>query len=91
MILDHEQITITYGLIAKLLANNVPVITCNSTYHPTGMLLNLDLDGHTLQSQRFRVQIEAPISHPQKATLAADGNRKEREKQAALVCRESTE
>lgn len=59
LILDHQQITITQALLAKLLANNTAVITCNTTHHPTGLLLNLD--GHTLQSQRFKAQIEASL------------------------------
>lgn len=59
LILDHQQITITQALIARLLANNVAVITCNYTHHPTGMLLNLD--GHTLQSQKFKAQIDTSV------------------------------
>ncbi|MBS1746747.1 MAG: type II CRISPR-associated endonuclease Cas1 [Bacteroidetes bacterium] len=59
LILDNQQITITHAVIAKLLANNVALITCNDTHHPTGLLLNLD--GHTLQSQRFQQQIEATV------------------------------
>lgn len=57
VILDHHQITVTHSVMAKLLANNVAMITCDETHHPTGMMLNLD--GHTLQSQKFRNQIEA--------------------------------
>ncbi len=59
LILDHQQITITQSLLTKLLANNTAVITCDSTHHPTGMLLNLD--GHTLQSQKFQAQINATM------------------------------
>jgi len=59
LILDHQQITITHAVIAKLLANNVALITCDERHHPTGMLLNLD--GHTLQSQRFQYQLEASM------------------------------
>ena len=59
LILDNQQITITQALLAKLLANNVAVITCNETHHPVGLLLNLD--GHTLQSQRFKYQLEASV------------------------------
>ncbi len=59
LILDHQQITITHAVIAKLLANNVALVTCNDIHHPTGLLLNLD--GHTLQSQRFQSQIEASV------------------------------
>ena len=57
--LDHQQITITQALMAKLLANNVALITCNETHHPVGLLLNLD--GNTLQSQRFKEQLDASV------------------------------
>ncbi len=57
LVLDHQQITITQTVLAKLLANNTAVVTCDQSHHPTGMLLNLD--GHTLQSQRFQAQIQA--------------------------------
>lgn len=59
VVLDHQQITISQALLAKLLNNNVAVITCNHTHHPTGLLLNLD--GHTLQSQRFQDQLESSL------------------------------
>lgn len=59
VILDHQQIVITQALIAKLLANNAALITCNHTHHPTGLLLNLE--GHSLQSQRFQAQVEASL------------------------------
>jgi len=59
VVLDHQQITISQSLIAKLLSNNVAFVTCDNTHHPTGLLLNLD--GHTLQSQKFQAQIEASI------------------------------
>ncbi len=57
MLLDHQQITITHGCIAALLENNVALITCNNSHHPTGLLL--PLNGHNTQSERFRHQIEA--------------------------------
>lgn len=59
LIMDHQQITITHGLIAKLLEKNVAVITCDNTHHPTGLMLNLD--GHTLQSQKFKAQLDASV------------------------------
>lgn len=65
VILDHQQIVVSQALIAKLLENNVAFITCNYTHHPTGLLLNLD--GNSLQSQRFQAQIEA--SEPLKKQL----------------------
>jgi CRISPR-associated protein Cas1 len=65
LILDHQQITISQALLAKLLANNTAVITCDNSHHPTGMMLNLD--GHTLQSRIFAAQIAA--SEPLKKQL----------------------
>jgi len=59
LILDHQQITITHALIAKLLERNVALITCDASHHPTGLMLNLD--GHTLQSQKFKAQLEASV------------------------------
>lgn len=59
IILDHAQITITSGVIAKMLEKNVAIITCDATHHPTGLMLNLD--GHTLQSRQFAAQIEATL------------------------------
>jgi len=57
VILDNKQITITHGLLTALLENNAAFIQCNDNHHPVGMMLNLD--GHTLQTQRFKAQIEA--------------------------------
>ena len=59
VILDHKQITLTQGLLEKLLANNVAVITCDSSRMPAGLLL--PLDSNTLQSERFRNQINASL------------------------------
>lgn len=59
LILDNKQITITQSLLAKLLANNTAVITCDDTHHPAGMLLSLD--GNTLQSQKFQAQVDASV------------------------------
>jgi len=59
LILDNAQITVTQPTLSQLLANNTAVITCNKQHHPTGLMLNLD--GHTLQSQRFKAQIEASL------------------------------
>ncbi len=59
LILDNRQITITQALLAKLLANNTAVISCDETHHPTGMFFNLD--GNTLQSQKFQTQLNATV------------------------------
>jgi CRISP-associated protein Cas1 len=59
VILDHQQITITQVLISKLLENNTALITCNNTHHPTGLMLNLD--GNSLQSEKFKFQVDASV------------------------------
>ncbi|MBE2229683.1 MAG: type II CRISPR-associated endonuclease Cas1 [Chitinophagaceae bacterium] len=57
IILDHPQITITSGLMSRLLEKNVGLVTCDGTHHPVGLMLNLE--GHTLQSQKHQAQVEA--------------------------------
>lgn len=81
VILDHQQIIISQALMAKLLDNNVALITCNHTHHPTGLLLNLD--GHSLQSQRFQAQLEA--TEPLKKQLWQQTIKAKIRNQAALL------
>lgn len=81
LILDHQQITITQAVMAKLLANNTALITCDNTHHPVGM--QLCLDGHTLQSQKFKAQIAA--STPLKKQLWQQTVIAKIENQAALL------
>jgi len=57
VLLDHQQITITHGLLDALMENNVAVITCNNTRHPAELLL--PLQGHTLQHERYSDQLSA--------------------------------
>lgn len=57
VILDHQQLIITQALMAGLLDNNVALITCDKTHHPTGLMLNLA--GHRLQSAKFKDQLSA--------------------------------
>ncbi len=57
VILDHQQLIITQALMAGLLDNNVALITCNKTHHPTGLMLNLA--GHRQQSAKFKDQLSA--------------------------------
>lgn len=87
LILDHQQITLTQALLAKLLANNTAVITCDEKHHPTGMLFNLD--GHTLQSQKFQAQVAASI--PLKKQLWQQTVTCKIENQAALLALEREE
>ncbi len=65
LVLEHQQITLTHYLLDKLIENNTSVITCNNTHHPSGLLMPLETN--TLQSERFRNQIEA--TEPMKKQL----------------------
>lgn len=59
VILDNKQITVTQGALGALLDNNVAVISCDERRMPSGLLL--PLSGNTIQSERFRHQIEASL------------------------------
>jgi len=87
LILDHAQITVTQPTLSRLLANNAAVITCNESHHPTGLMLNLD--GHTLQSQRFKSQIDASI--PLKKQLWQQTISAKISNQAVLLAKEGKE
>lgn len=59
IILDNKRLTITQGLLEELLANNCALITCDSTRMPVGLML--PLDGNSVQTERYRDQIEASL------------------------------
>jgi CRISPR-associated protein Cas1 len=67
IVLEHDEITLTQLVLAALLENNTAVVTCNKNKMPVS--LTLALDGHQLQQERFRFQIEA--SAPLKKQLWA--------------------
>lgn len=87
MILDHQQITITQALMAKLLQNNVALVTCDETHHPVGLMFNLE--GNSLQSQKFQFQIEASV--PLKKQLWQQTVEAKLLNQAAMLVRERVE
>lgn len=57
LLLEHPQISISHYLLDKLVQNNTAVVVCGDNHHPTGMMLSLE--SHTIQSERFRAQVEA--------------------------------
>lgn len=59
LVIDHQQITLTHGLISALLDNNCAIVTSDSRHMPSGLIL--PLSGNTLQSERFRMQIDASL------------------------------
>lgn len=81
VLLDNPQITITHALLAALLERNVAIISCDSKHLPVGLML--PLDGNTLQTERFRSQIEA--SEPLKKNLWAQTVKAKIENQARVL------
>lgn len=81
VVLDHPQVTLSQALLASLIDSNVAVISCNEKHHPVGLFLPLDT--HSLQSERFKVQLEA--SEPLKKQLWAQTIAAKVENQAKLL------
>lgn len=59
IVLENQQITITNGLLEKLIHNNVAIINCDQQHMPVGLLM--PLCGHSEQTVRFKHQINASI------------------------------
>jgi CRISP-associated protein Cas1 len=81
VLLDHPQITITHALLASLLERNVAIISCDEKHLPVGLML--PLDGNTIQTERFRYQIDA--SEPLKKNLWSQTVKAKIENQAAVL------
>lgn len=81
MILDNKQITVTQGVLEKLLENNCAVITCDNSHMPVGLML--PLCGNTTQSERFRDQINASL--PLKKQLWQQTIKQKIENQAVVL------
>lgn len=65
VVLEDPQITITNGLIRKLVQNKTAIITCDSQHLPCALLQ--PLVGHTEQTERMRHQLN--VSLPLKKNL----------------------
>lgn len=59
VVMENQQITITNGLLEKLVNQGIAVINCNQQHLPIGMFL--PLSGHTEQTERFRNQMNASV------------------------------
>ena len=81
LVLEHQQISLTHYLLDKLVSANVAVVTCNDTHHPTGLLM--PLESNTLQSERFKWQIEA--TEPLKKQLWQQTVKAKISNQAAVI------
>lgn len=81
ILLDNPQITITHALLAALVERNVAIISCDDKHLPVGLML--PLDGNTLQTERFKFQIEA--SEPLKKNLWSQTVKAKVENQAEVL------
>ncbi|MCR9062654.1 MAG: type II CRISPR-associated endonuclease Cas1 [Cytophagales bacterium] len=81
VILDHKQITITHGLCEKLIGRNVSVLWCDSSHHPTGLLL--PISSNDTQSEKLKYQLEA--SEPLKKQLWKQTVEQKVKNQAAVL------
>lgn len=59
VVLEHPQITLTNGLIQKLVQNKTAIITCDSQHLPCSFMQ--PLVGHSEQTERMRHQLNASI------------------------------
>lgn len=59
LVLENQQITITNGLLAQLIANKAAIINCDAHHLPIGLLQ--PLIGHSEQTERIRHQLNASI------------------------------
>jgi len=59
IILDTGQITITHQAIKALQANKTAIVSCDDSHMPASIML--PMQGHTEQSERYRVHMEASV------------------------------
>ncbi|MBE99150.1 type II CRISPR-associated endonuclease Cas1 [Flavobacterium coralii] len=59
IVLEHPQITLTNGLMGKLIENKTAVITCDKQHLPNAILQ--PLTGHSEQTERYRHQLNASV------------------------------
>lgn len=59
LVLENQQITVTNGLLSKLIKNKAAIINCDSFHLPIGLLQ--PLVGHSEQTERIKWQLDASI------------------------------
>ncbi|MHC5061658.1 MAG: type II CRISPR-associated endonuclease Cas1 [Planctomycetota bacterium] len=57
LLVDQQATVYTHSVFTTLLANGAVVVLCDGVHHPAGMFL--PLESNTVQSERFREQINA--------------------------------
>lgn len=59
LIIDNPQITMTSSVPQTLMRYGACLIVCDSRHIPSGLMLNME--GHSLQSERFRIHLSASL------------------------------
>ena len=59
LVLENQQITITNGLISKLIENKAAIVNCNNYHLPVSLLQ--PLVGHSEQTERIKQQLNASV------------------------------
>ena len=85
VVLEHPQITLTNGLMSKLVEHKAAVVTCNAQHLPISFLQ--PLVGHTEQTERMRYQLNASL--PLKKNLWQQTVSKKISNQAALLTKQN--
>jgi len=57
LLVDHPAVTYSHQAFTSLLDAGAAVVLCGGDHHPAGLLL--PLDGNTVQSERYRAQVQA--------------------------------
>jgi len=61
IVIDHQQITITSGLIAALTDNNVAIVSCNASHLPQGLMLPMYAHHTFTEKMRFQIDSSLPL------------------------------
>ena len=85
LLVDHQGTTYTHCVFTELLRCGAAVVLCGGNHHPAGMLL--PIESNSLQSERFRKQIEA--KEPVKKRLWKQIVRAKIKHQAKIVGKDS--
>jgi CRISPR-associated protein Cas1 len=87
LMLESEHCTITTALLTRLMERNVAVIGCDGKHMPVGLWL--PLEGNTLQSARFQMQIATSL--PLKKNVWAQLIKCKLENQGEVLLRQQLE
>jgi len=85
LLVDHPAVSYTHSVFTELLHYGAAIVLCGENHHPAGMLL--PLESNTIQTERFRVQIEA--KEPVKKRLWQQIVRAKIAHQAKIIGRDS--